>query len=535
MRRSPHVRFYRFAMADTAQARPIRMAELVAALSYAADLGLGQPMQHCLRQTVIALRLAELLDLDSEQRSATYYLGMLMNAYCHADASEQAAWFGDEIEFKSATFDTLGMNTAQMIAFMLRRIAGHGSVAARTKRLASFPSSGIRTLLAFPGTHSTLGAQFAKQVGFDDTVCTAVAHSYEQWDGHGQPRRLGGAQISLPARIVQLAATVETFARRHGTRAATEMVGKHRGRMYDPTVADAFRDNAEQVLDALDEASDWDAVLAAEPGLPIRIRADELDRVLEGIADLIDMKTPYLAGHSRGVANLAAEAGRLGGLAADDVDLLRRAGWVHDIGRLGVANTVWDKTSPLTAAEQERVRLHPYLTERILAQVSALDDIRPVAARHHERLDGTGYPHGLAGNSLGTCDRILAAADAYHAMTEPRPHRAASTPAAAAERLRAEAAAGRLDVDAVGMVLAATGHPAPKPARPAGLTEREIDVLRLLARGHTNRQIARQLTVSPKTVSNHVEHIYGKLGVSSRAAATLFATQHGLLGHYRAG
>jgi HD-GYP domain-containing protein (c-di-GMP phosphodiesterase class II) len=515
-------------------ARPIRLAELVGVLSYAADLGLGQPMQHCLRQTVIALRLADLVGVDDEQRSATYYLGMLMNAYCHADATEQAAWFGDEIAMKSATFDTLGMNTAQMVAFILRAVGGHGPVRDRARRLATLPGPGQRLLMSFPATHSTLGSQFAKQIGLDDTVCTAVAQSYEQWDGKGQPRQLRGELISLPARLVQLAGPVETFARRHGTEAAVEMVRRHRGRMFDPVIADTFCDNAAHVLDALDEASSWDAILTAETGIPMRVAGDDLDRVLEGMADLIDMKTPYLAGHSRGVANLAAEAARIAGMNPADVELLRRAGWVHDLGRLGVANSIWDKPQPLRAPETERVRMHPYLTERMLAQVAGLAEVRQVAARHHERLDGSGYPHGLLGASLSPCDRILAAADVYHALTEPRPHRPARSAGDAAECLRAEARGGRLDGEAVRLVLAAAGHRAAAPAQwPGGLTSREIDVLRLLARGHTNQQIARQLVLSAKTVSNHVEHVYAKLGVSSRAAATLYATQHGLLDHFR--
>src|SRR5262249_18842117 len=155
-------------------------------------LGLGQPMQHCLRQTVIAVRLADLLGVDGEQRSATYYLGMLMNAYCHADATEQAAWFGDEIAFKAAGVETLGMNTAQLVAFMLRGVAGHGGARQRAMRLVSLPVAGQRGLLSFPATHATLGSQFAKQIGLDDKVCTAVAHCYEQWDGKGQPHGLRG-------------------------------------------------------------------------------------------------------------------------------------------------------------------------------------------------------------------------------------------------------------------------------------------------------------------------------------------------------
>lgn len=522
-------------MPSAGAARPIRLAELVAVLSYGADLGLGQPMQHCLRQTVIALRLADHLGVDREQRSATYYLGMLMNAYCHADAAEQAAWFGDEIAFKAASFETLGMNTAQMVAFVLRGVTGHGSAGQRAKRLASFPIAGKRQLLSFAATHSTLGSQFAKQIGLDDAVCTAVAHCYEQWDGKGQPGRLRGEQISLPARIVQLAGPVETFARRHGVAAAVDIARKQRGRLFDPTVVDALCSNAGQVLDALDEASRWEAVLDAEPGLPLTVVGDEVDGVLEAMADLVDVKTPSTAGHSRGVANLAVEAARIAGMGVAEAELLRRAGWVHDLGRLGVPNTVWDKPGALSAAEFERARMHAYLTERMLAQVGALDDVRQAAARHHERLDGSGYPHGLDGAMLNPTDRLLAAADAYHAMTEPRPHRPALDAGDAADRLRAEVRGGRLDGEAARAVLAAAGHRVPATAeRPGGLTGRETDVLRLLARGHTNRQIAMRLGISPKTVSNHVEHVYSKLGVSSRAAATLYATQHGLTDHFRA-
>jgi HD-GYP domain-containing protein (c-di-GMP phosphodiesterase class II) len=528
-------RAYRLDVSAPVDARPIRLAELVGVLSYGADLGLGQPMQHCLRQTVIALRLADLLGIDDEQRAATYYLGMLMNAYCHADATEQAAWFGDEIAMKAASFETLGMNTAQMVAFILRAIGGHGSVRDRAKRLATLPGAGQRLLLSFPATHSTLGANFAKQIGLDDTVCSAIAQSYEQWDGKGQPLQLRGELICLPARVVQLAGPIETFARRHGINAAVEVVRKQRARMFDPAIAETFCDNASAVLEALDEASEWDAILAAEPGIPLRVAGDDLDRVLEGMADLIDMKTPYLAGHSRGVANLAAKAAEIGGMKPADVELLRRAGWVHDLGRLGVANSVWDKPQALTAAETERVRMHPYLTERMLAHVTGLGPVRQVAARHHERLDGSGYPHALLGATLTPCDRMLAAADVYHALTEPRPHRPARSPDQAAECLHTEVRSARLDGDAVRLVLAAAGHRAAVSSqRPGGLTNREVDVLRLLARGHTNQQIARHLGLSPKTVSNHVEHTYAKLGVSSRAAATLYATQHGLLDHFRA-
>jgi HD-GYP domain-containing protein (c-di-GMP phosphodiesterase class II) len=513
----------------------VRVAELVATLSYAADLGLGQPMAHCMRQTVIALRLADLIGASEPDREATYYLGLMMNSYCHADAAEQAQWFGDDISFKGDGFEVLAMNTPQMISFILRRVSSHGTPLERARRLATLPVTGPKQIVEFLTTHSTLAGQFAERIELGDSVANALRQGYEEWDGTGYPNHLRGDAISLPARLVHLASPVEVFSRRHGVEAARTIARRHRGTEFDPNVTDLFCGRADELLADLDEASSWDAILEADPRLSRRVAGPDLDQVLEGMADLVDLKSPNLAGHSRGVANLASEAARLLGLPTEQVTTLRRAGLMHDLGRLGVSNAIWDKAAPLGETERERVRMHPYLTDRMFARVTSLSASREIASRHHERLDGSGYPRGLTAASLTELDRLLAAADVYHAMTEPRPHRAALDQARAARELQAEATAGRLDGDAVNAVLRAAGHRAPvRREWPAGLTAREVEVLGLLARGHSNKEVATRLVVTPKTVSNHVEHIYSKLGVSSRASATLFAIQHGLVGSFEA-
>ena len=513
----------------------VRLAELIATMSYAADLGLGQPMEHSMRQTVIALRLADLAGAAPDQREATYYLGLLQNSYCHADAAEQARWFGDDITFKAATFEMFGMNTAQMAAQLLRHLMSHGTAVAKVTRLAMFPVTGQKEMYEFLNTHTPLAGDFADRVGLGDTVSGALRHAYEQWDGKGHPNGVAGPEIPLATRLVSFASTVEVYARHRGPVAVQEMARQRRGAQFDPAIVDLFLAHPTEVLDGLDSAASWDAVIAAEPRLARIVSGSELDGVLEALADLVDMKSPYVAGHSRGVAALVVAAGRLGGFPADEVETLRRAALLHDLGRVGIANSIWDKVGPLTAAETERVRLHPYLTDRMLAHVSALTECREVAVRHHERLDGSGYPRGLTATSLTRADRLLAVADAYHAMTEPRPYRPAMEPAEVAVALWAEVKAGRLDGDAVGLVLRAAGHRAgPRRIWPNGLTAREVEVLGLLSRGCTNKEVARRLVVTPKTVANHVEHIYTKIGVSSRAAATLFATRHGLVGAFEA-
>jgi len=513
-------------------ATSVRLAELVATLSLAADLGLGQPMQHCLQQTVIAMRLADRVGASESDVVATYYTGLLRHVYCHADAHEQAKWFGDDIALKAYGLE----GGVESITGVLRMIGSGNRGLARAGVIASFPVSGMKEIRAFLLTHSSLAAEFGRQIGLDQASCDALRASYERWDGKGEPNRLRGDAIPLASRLVALTASAEVYNRIGGAGAACELARKQRGRQLDPLLVDVFCRDADDLLADLDEAADWERVLDAEPSLSRIVSGAELDGVLEAMADLVDVKAPHMAGHSRGVANLASEAARLSGLPEPEVTVLRRAGLVHDLGRLGVSNAIWDKSGPLTDAEWERVRLHPYLTDRMLANVEALAGARELAARHHERLDGSGYPRGLTATALTHADRILAAADVYHALGEPRPHRPSRTPEEAAAELRAEARAGHLDGDAINAVLRAAGHRA--PARrdwPAGLTAREVEVLGLLARGDSNKAIAKKLVVAPKTVSNHVEHIYGKIGVSTRAAAAIFAMRHGLVGSYEAG
>jgi len=509
----------------------VRIAELVATLSYAADLWLGQPMDHCMRQTVIALRLADLVGVDDSDREAVYYVGLVMNAYCHADAAEQARLVGDDIAFKRDGFEVLGMNTAQAIAFFLGRLGSHGATTERARRIAAFPVSGWSAVVSFLTTHSTLGRQFVEQIGLGPAVAVAVGQAYEQWDGKGQPHQLRGTEICVPARLVQLAGPLEVFSRRRGVDGAITMARRNRAKQFDPSVVDLFCDHAGGVLGGVEEAATWDRILAAEPPPVRRVDGTDLDDALVAMADLVDLKSPYLAGHSRGVANLAAAAGEVAGFGPEAVTTLWRAGLVHDLGRIGVSNAIWDKAGPLNEVESERVRLHPYLTDRMLARVAALDASREIASRHHERLDGSGYPRGLTASSLTSSDRLLAAADTYHAMTEPRPHRPSFAGSEASLRLQQEARAGRLGGAAVNAVLAAAGHRAPvSRAWPAGLTAREVEVLGLLARGQPNKQIATETETAERTVKAHRAHIMQKMEADSLAGLVRAADHLGIAG-----
>ena len=269
-------------------------------------------------------------------------------------------------------------------------------------------------------------------------------------------------------------------------------------------------------------------MLAAEPAPRLDLEGDAIDRALAAMGDFADLASPYLVGHSAGVARIAgAAADRCRAHGVDPV-AVRRAALVHDLGRVAIPLHIWHKPGPLAPDEWERVRLHAYHSERVLARSPFLSALASVASAHHERLDGSGYHRGAAAGALPLPARLLAASDAFCAMTEPRPHREPLSPDEAAETLGREASAGRLDVSAVAAVLEAAGQPVPPMERPAGLTEREAQVVGLLARGLQTKQVARALGISAKTTDRHIQNAYAKIGVSTRAAAALFAMEHGL-------
>jgi HD-GYP domain-containing protein (c-di-GMP phosphodiesterase class II) len=522
---------------DTTGTSEIRLAELMAALSLATDLGMGQPLEFALCSCVLAVRIGAGSGLSDTELREVYYQALLRYIGCNAETHMLAAIVGDEIALRSEYAAVDSGKPAQVLSVMARFIrqanAGLPALQMAQTVLRGLLDAG-RNVPDFFAGHCEVAQRLAERMGFEAPIVRGLGQLYARWDGKGVPNTKGEA-ITPAVRIVSLAQDAVTFQRLGGLDAAVAMARERSGSAYDPRLAAYFCEHARDLLADLAEEPSWEAVLALEPGPRRLLTEAQLDTACRAMADFTDLKSPYTLGHSSGVADLAAGAAERCGLPADDISLIWRAALLHDIGRVGISAGIWGKPGPLSDREWERVRMHPYYTERILARPAALARLGALAALHHERLDGSGYHRGAPAAILSPAARILAAADAYQAMTEPRPHRPPHAPDSAADTLRREARAGRLDAEAVSGVLAAAGHKV-HPARRdlvAGLSAREIEVLRLVARGHSNKQIAAQLTIADKTVDNHIQHIYNKIGVSTRAGATLFALENDLLGDMR--
>lgn len=508
-------------------ARP-RRAELVAALSLGLDLGLGQPMDHMLRAAVIATRLADRVGLDADRRGVVFYAQLLSWIGCQADSPELTALFVDEIAFRAGTFpvDLQGLDRAR---FLLGQ-AGHGRPpAAAGWAVARMLATGPRAMQQLIDSHYASAGALADRLGMGVRVRDAIHHTFERWDGTGLPRGVGGEAIPIEMRVVHVADVTEVHLREHGPVAAIEMARRRRGTQFDPLVVDALCFASRDVLDGLDGVDAWPVALDQAPEKDRPLTDAELDDLLMAMGDFIDLKSPFRQGHSRRVAELAGQAGALSGLTEAQQRDLRRAGWVHDLGRLGVPNSIWDKAGNLSSTERERVRLYPYFTQRMFGRVAGLAEVAALAGSHRERLDGSGFPKGVDATFLTMPARLLAVADRLAALTEPRANRVALDLPDAVQVLDRDAAAGLLDASAVAAVAAAAGDRPHRRARAAGLTAREEEVLALAAIGRTTRQIAGELVISEKTVRNHLEHIYTKTGLSNRAGASLFAVQHGIV------
>jgi HD-GYP domain-containing protein (c-di-GMP phosphodiesterase class II) len=415
--------------------------------------------------------------------------------------------------------------------YMLSKAGAGTSTLNRVKQSATLMASGGKGVVEQMANHCSAAGELADRLGLAPGVRAGIEQSYARWDGKGVPADVAGDALALSARISHIAEACEVFQRTAGVDAAVEMVRARSGTHFDPELTAALLPDAQSLLQGLDDDT-VDEILDAEPFHRPPLSDADLDAVLEAIADFCDLRCAFFAGHSRGTAELVTTAAADMHLPKAEATIARRAALVHDVGRFGVPGSVWDKPGPLTSNDRERMRMHVYYVERIFSRPEPLRRIGLLASTHHERMDGSGYHRGTAGTMLSVPARLLAAADAYHAMTQPRPHRPAMTRDDAARQVRKEADEGKLDPAATDAVLAAAGHTGTRSRAggPGGLTTRESDVLALLAQGLPNKGIAHELGISPKTVGNHVERIYAKLGVTSRAAAAMRAMQQGLVG-----
>lgn len=506
----------------------VRTAELLAALSLVTDLARRFPLEHGLHSTLVAMRLCDRLGVDESTARDTFYGCLLFYVGCTADA-EVAAEFFDEGTLGRYVDPVLFGSRSQAIAGLVHALAGTGTLpvqAARVARRLPAAAAGHRQHLR---AICEVGPRLSARMGVGRDVAALFTAVTERWDGRGEPGRLHGTQLPLPLRIMHVARDA-TFQRWFGGQAhAIHVLNQRAGHAFDPQIVAVLTRTATAVLAGTDEGPAWDAVMSVEP-LPHRVlEGADVDRALTAVGDFADLVSPYLVGHSSGVARLAEAAGRHCGLVDAEVRDLRRAGAVHDVGRVAISSRIWQKPAPLTPDEWERVRLHAYHGERALGRSPFLSGLLGVASSHHERLDGSGYHRGSTAAILPPASRLLAAADMYQALTEPRPYRDPLAPSGAAEVLRAEADAERLDSASVVAVLAAAGQPSPRPDRPSGLTLRETEVIVLVARGLQTKQVARRLGISPKTADHHLQNAYAKIGVSTRAAVAVFAMEHGLL------
>jgi HD-GYP domain-containing protein (c-di-GMP phosphodiesterase class II) len=502
----------------------------VAALSIATDLGTGQPLEHALRTAVLAVRLGELAGASTEELADTYYVALLHASGCTSNGHEAAQLFGDDIAHRAAFYLVDPTNPAEVLEFYRSNVGLGRPAEVRSKMVeVAIASAAPRAREAF-ATMCEVAQRFAAWFGLNSNIQAALEYVFARWDGLGVPDVAGDA-IPLPMRLLHVARDASLFLSAGGLDGARAVVEDRAGAAYEPRLAELAARNLDELLGELDETRIWEQALESEPAPLIWLAADRIDAAFGTIAAITGLKSPWLREHCTSVAELAEAAAWRMDLPADSVTVLRHAALAHDLGRVGVSNAIWEKPGPLGFGEWERVRLHSHFTERAFAQSPALAPIGVLAGSHHERLDGSGYHRGSRGPALDRRARILAAADCYVAMCEPRPYRPAfDAPAAEAELLH-EAKEGRLDPEAVDAVLTAAGHRvASRPLDlPAGLTPRELEVLLALARGQSNQAIGDDLGISAKTVGHHVQHVYTKAGVRSRAAATVWAFENDLV------
>ncbi len=513
----------------------LRLADLLGGLSIVADLGFGLPPQMAMRSCLVATALARKMNLSDDDVRDCFYTALLMHIGCVSVAHESTMAFGDDLVFNKAYSRTNPSDPQDIASRMMPEITRGMAPTART-RVTEF---GIRHGRDWGRRVDTAVCEVARytarRIGLPESTQRALHEVNEWWNGGWAPRGLAGDDIAVAARVANAAADAAYFDHIADADAAVNALRARAGTILDPTMVEVFAKDSRSLLSEANEGDPRDRILEVEPTPVVEHSGSRLRDVAAAFGDVTDLKIPFLHGHARDVAQLATGAARRLRLPTEELDRLEIAALLHDVGRASVSNAVWEKSGALTRTEWEQVRMHGYHSERILATSPSLEHASTIAGMHHERLDGSGYHRCSTAAGVPMPARILAAADAFSAMTQDRPYRCAKPPDAAAQELTTEARAGRLDPDATAAVLAEAGQTVQGriAARPGGLSSREVEVLCLLAEGNSNVEIATQLFISRRTAEHHVQHIYAKVGVSTRASAALFAMEHGLIGPNR--
>ena len=502
----------------------LRLAEPLGALSLASDLARGHPQDEALRATAVAMETARSLQLDPAMLQTVYWCTLLRFVGCTATSPHYVETYGTSDITVRQRGDFVDIASARDGMRFLMSLTDDVS---GPRRVTRFLASLSRARAAGPDAARAdceVGAALIRQFGLPEPVQRAVLHSFERWDGKGWPDGIRGDAIPLETRIASAAFTAVMCAELD-VEVARETVTARAGSALDPDVVAALL-GCFDTVEAVVEGDEWQAVLDSEPEPVRRVHDDELLAIARGYAHVADLKSIFLHGHSDAVAAHVAAAAPLAGLTDEMRGTAVRAAYMHDIGRVGIDTRIWDRRGPLTRADWEEVRLHPYHTERILRRAPCLHDVCPIAAAHHERRDGGGYHRGVRAAELPPAAQLLIACDTFQAVTADRPHRPAQSVEAAAAAVRELG----LDATVASATLEARGLAGRRrDTFPAGLSEREVDVLRLLARGLTKQQVGDALHIAPATVHTHTVHIYDKIGSRSRAALALFGMENGLL------
>lgn len=503
-----------------------RLLDVIAAVSHAADRGAGHPWATALRTSVIATRLAWAWGCESQIVRDCQIASLLRNVGSTSRAHE-AAVIHDALDDEflrilsradfSRPLGVIAAAPSPLNAYVLEK---------RRKKFVHAIDRKAQEEIAV--SHCEVASRLSQRLGAGAGVGQALAQSYERFDGQGVPNRLRGAAISVPARVTQAAQCFELTYRLGGVPAVRAVMTARSGGQLDPDVVALVHRHGHEIVDGLDETSVLDAFLAEEPMPHALLLPEVLLDASMVLAHMADLKSTFTLGHSTAVADLAVLCAPQLGIT--NKEKLRAAALVHDIGRIGLTNAIWDKPGPLTPAERLRVEEHSWLTQQILRSSEVFEPLCDYI-EVHERLDGSGYHRRARATALPPGARLLAVCDVYAALVADRPHRPAMTKGAAAKILGEEARLGRLDREAVRVVLDVVGQPAPKlrGELPSGLSPREVEVLAMVARGRSNKEIAAQLHLAEPTIKNHIARLYEKIGIRTRAAAALFANEHGLL------